>query len=134
MASSTIVKIKVLGLGGHGSLPHKVKDPISCGAFMCTNFHAIKSRLINNQIPFVFTITQFTSGFTYNVFPDEAFMQGTLRAYDEEVKLDILEKIKHVANTTAEMFGLKADVEIIYLYPAVINHEKEAGHVERLAK
>ena len=48
MASSTIVKIKILGLGGHGSLPHKVRDPISAGASMLNSFHVIKSRLINN--------------------------------------------------------------------------------------
>jgi hippurate hydrolase len=36
MASSTIVKVNVVGLGGHGSLPHKVKDVISTAAFILT--------------------------------------------------------------------------------------------------
>ena len=89
MASSTIVTIKVKGKGGHGSLPHKVNDPISAGALMLTSFHSIKARLINNSIPFVFSITQFKSGFTFNVFPDEAFIQGSIRAYNEEVLEDV---------------------------------------------
>lgn len=134
MASATNVKIKVLGKGGHGSLPHKVKDPITAGAYILNNFHAIKSRLINNQAPFVFTITQFTSGFTYNVFPDEAFMQGSIRAYSEDILSEVIEKVKLIATSTAEAFGCKAEVEIIRLYPATVNHEAEAGHVERLAR
>lgn len=83
MASSTIVNIKVIGLGGHGSLPHKVKDPISAAAYVLSNLHAIKSRFIDNKENFVFTICKFQSGFTYNVFPDEAILSGTIRAYNE---------------------------------------------------
>ena len=61
-------------------------------------------------------------------------MQGSLRAYSEEVKYEVVEKIKKIATASAEMFGCKAEVEIIYLYPAVVNHEIQASHVERIAK
>jgi len=57
MSSSTIIKIRVKGLSGHGSMPHKCRDPISASAAILNGFHAIKSRLINNVVPFVFTIT-----------------------------------------------------------------------------
>lgn len=39
----------------------------------------------------VFTICHIQSGHTYNVFPDEAFMEGTARTYDEKVT-DLLEE------------------------------------------
>jgi amidohydrolase len=84
MASSTIVNIKIVGLGGHGSLPHKVKDPITAGAYVLNALHTIKSRNVDNKENFVFTITKFVSGHTYNVFPDEANMSGTIRAYNDE--------------------------------------------------
>jgi metal-dependent amidase/aminoacylase/carboxypeptidase family protein len=29
MAASTIIKIKVVGRGGHGSVPHKIEDVIT---------------------------------------------------------------------------------------------------------
>ena len=73
-ASSTIVKITIEGKGGHGSTPHLIKDPISAGAAIINNLHLIKSRFIENSANFVFTITNFESGHTYNVFPDSAFM------------------------------------------------------------
>ena len=31
-ASGTLVKIKILGQGGHGSTPHKLNDPIAAAA------------------------------------------------------------------------------------------------------
>jgi metal-dependent amidase/aminoacylase/carboxypeptidase family protein len=82
MASSTVVKITVKGKGGHGSVPHMINDVISAGAAILQNLHTIKSRCVDSKDNCIFTLTQFTSGFTYNVFPDEAFMQGTIRAYN----------------------------------------------------
>lgn len=82
MASSTMVRIKVIGKGGHGSVPHMLNDVISAGAAILNNLHTVKSRCIDSKENFIFTLTQFTSGFTYNVFPDEAFMQGTIRSYN----------------------------------------------------
>ena len=46
MAAVSLVKIKVVGKGGHGSVPHMIKDVISAGAAILTNLHTIKSRCI----------------------------------------------------------------------------------------
>ncbi len=31
-SNSTVVKIRVIGKGGHGSLPHRIRDPITAGS------------------------------------------------------------------------------------------------------
>jgi metal-dependent amidase/aminoacylase/carboxypeptidase family protein len=59
MASATIVKIRVLGKGGHGSMPHMVKDVISAGAAIFTNLHTVKSRCIDSKENFTFTLCHF---------------------------------------------------------------------------
>ena len=82
MSIVCLVKIKVIGKGGHGSTPHLLKDVITAGAAIVNNLHTIQSRCIDAREHFIFTITNFSSGFTYNVFPDEAFMQGTIRSYN----------------------------------------------------
>lgn len=82
MASSTMVKIKVIGKGGHGSVPHMIKDVISCGAAIISNLHTVKSRGIDSKENCVFSITKFDAGYTYNVFPDEATILGTIRTYN----------------------------------------------------
>lgn len=81
-AEVSTVKIKVIGHGGHGSAPHKTRDPINASAFILTAFNAIKSRCIHSKENFTFTICNIESGSTYNVMPTEAFMQGTVRTYN----------------------------------------------------
>ena len=134
MAGSVIVKITIKGLGGHGSTPHLLRDPITPAAYLHTALHSIKSRSVDSKQNCVFTICQFTSGHTYNVFPDEAFMQGTIRYYDDATCNVIKERIRTLSEHTAKAHNCEAVVEIIDLYPPVINHEKETNIVESIAK
>ncbi|CDW83506.1 amidohydrolase [Stylonychia lemnae] len=134
MAQVSVVRINVVGRGGHGSLPHLVNDVITASAFILNNLHTIKSRCIHNKENFVFTICQVDSGFTHNVFPDKSFMQGTIRSYNNEVLKKIKEKIVLIAETTAETYGCKATVDVFDMYPATINHPTETQHIQRLAK
>ena len=41
-------------------------------------------------------MTSFNSGTTFNVFPDDAILQGSLRTYSDEVKDAVKEKIKTI--------------------------------------
>ena len=67
-------------------------------------------------------MTQFTSGFTYNVFPDDAFIQGSIRAYNHSVVDLVKAKIKKITESTSDAMGCKAEVKFIDMYPSVINH------------
>ncbi|TNV78201.1 hypothetical protein FGO68_gene7263 [Halteria grandinella] len=133
MAQVNIVKIKVIGKGGHDSVPHMLNDVISAGAAILNALHTVKSRCVDSKENFVFTLTQFTSGFTYNVFPDEAFMQGTIRSYNVKTAEHIMSKIRQIAENTALAMGCKAEVDIIDMYPPTVNHAKETEHVIRVA-
>ena len=131
-AASTVVKIKILGQGGHGSTPHKLTDPISAANAVYSALHTIASRNICSRKNFVFTITNFTAGHTYNVFPDEAFMQGSIRSYDAETQEKVISRIEKICKDIASAMECKAEVEITRLYPAVVNPAIETEHVKRL--
>ena len=132
-AAVTIVKIKIIGQGGHGSTPHKLVDPISCANQIYQAFHSIKSRNVCSRKNLVFTICNFTSGHTFNVFPDSAFMQGTIRSYDIDARERTIERIETITKSISEAMECKCELDIERQYPAVINHEKETDHVKRLA-
>lgn len=134
MASSTTVKIRVVGQGGHGSVPHMLKDVITCGGAIINNLHTIKSRCVDSKENFIFSITKFDSGFTYNVFPDDATILGTIRTYKQEVLNLVKEKLQHIARQTAETFGCQVEFELNDKYPPTVNHETETEHVIRIAK
>lgn len=101
MASISGVKVTVKGKGGHSSVPHFWQDVISCGASIVNNLHQIKSRHIDSRENLVISITQFHGGNANNVMPDEAFIDGTIRCYSNEVFKTAKEKITLIANSTA---------------------------------
>ena len=132
-AASTIVRIKVIGHGGHGSAPHKTRDPINASAFMLAGLNAIKARCVHSKENFVFTITNITSGSTFNVMPTEAFVQGSIRTYNTETLDFVISKIKQIAESTAEAHDCRAEVEITKLYPPTYSHDTEVENIRRVA-
>lgn len=133
-AASTVVDIKIIGQGGHGSSPHKLKDPISAAVMVHQALLTIKSRNIDSRDNIVFSICQFNSGHTYNVFPDFAELKGSIRSYDKETLAKMKERIRVIAESVAEAHECKAEVNLIDLYPAVVNHKEQTDHVIRIAK
>ncbi|TNV78086.1 hypothetical protein FGO68_gene5802 [Halteria grandinella] len=133
MASSSMVTIKIKGQGGHGSVPHMLKDVISCGAAVISNFLALKSRMVDSKENCIFSITKFDSGFTYNVFPDEATILGTIRTYNPSTLATIHSKLKQIIFNTVQAFGCTAELDINDKYPPTVNHPRETDHVIRLA-
>ena len=93
-AAVTLVKITIKGKGGHASAPHKLTDPITAAAMIHSAFNSIKARNMDSRRNIVFTICNFKAGHTTNVYPDSAFMQGTIRSYDEETLVRMKERIK----------------------------------------
>ena len=83
-ANSTQLKIVVHGRGGHGSAPHNLADPISCASEIIQALHTIKSRNLDSRKNVVLSVTHFEAGHTFNVVPDSALIEGTLRTYDSE--------------------------------------------------
>lgn len=75
-AQASILKIKITGQGGHGSTPHKLVDPISCAMQVFEALHTIKSRNVDSAQNVVINIGKVKSGSIYNVFPDEAIIEG----------------------------------------------------------
>jgi hippurate hydrolase len=108
----TLVKIRIVGHGGHGSSPHKTRDPINAAAFVLTALNVIKSRVIHSKENFTFTICNISGGSTYNVMPSECFMQGTLRTYNEAVRIKVCERIREIAMSTAVAHDCEAVVDL----------------------
>ena len=96
-AASTVVKIKIIGQGGHGSTPHKLTDPIAGANAVYSALHTIASRNIDSRENFVFTICNVQAGHTYNVFPDEAMMEGSIRAYSRDVQEKVISRIEKIS-------------------------------------
>ena len=126
MASFDKFVIKVKGNGCHGSTPEKGVDPINIAAHIIVNLQEVIAREIPAVKPSVLTIGHVEAGFAYNVIPSEAFIEGTIRALEEDVRQQLARRIEEIAKATAATFRGDADVEIVWGAPPVINHAEMA--------
>lgn len=111
MASSDRFKITVTGKGSHGAEPHRGIDPIVISSQIILGLQAIDSRRIDPLEPIVVTIGQIHSGTRFNVVPDRAEMEGTLRTLSATTRTDARRLIVEISEGVAKSAGATAKVE-----------------------
>jgi amidohydrolase len=134
MAAADEFEIEIQGKGGHGALPHHAVDSVVLGSQLVLNLQQIVSRNVDPLKPAVLTVGSFHSGDAFNVIPDTAYMKGTVRTFNEEVRDLIEARIGQVTKATCEGVGGTATYHFNRGYPAVWNHPEEASRVEILAQ
>ena len=88
MASSDTFRITVHGRQSHGATPWLGIDPIVTAAQIVTNAQVIVSRQLDiNSNPAVVTFGVFDGGQRFNIVPDSARLEGTVRAFDEDMRV-----------------------------------------------
>lgn len=122
MASADSFTIRVKGRQTHGAIPWAGVDPIVIGAEVVLALQTIVSRSVDiTQAPAVVTVGAFNAGNRSNIVPDEAVLEGTVRAFDEKVRADIQRRIRAIATATAEAAGGRAEVSFGLGYPVTVN-------------
>jgi hippurate hydrolase len=134
LASSDVIEIRVVGAGGHASMPHDAIDPIPVACEIVTAMQAMVTRTISVFDPAVITIANIVAGTTNNIIPEDAFLKGTLRTLSERTREKAHEGIRRVAEHVAAAHGCKAEVEIIRGFPVTVCTPKEVELAERTAK
>jgi amidohydrolase len=121
MAGAEIVKIKVIGRGGHGAVPSLAVDPVYCAAEIVGALQGIISRNLHPLKTAVLSICTIHGGEAFNVIPPYVEMSGTVRTFEKEVRTLILSRLEETAKKVAEGLGCKVELEITPLTPATIN-------------
>jgi amidohydrolase len=108
-ANADFVNITVRGVGGHGALPHKTKDPIVLSAEIINALQTIASRENNPLDPVVVTVGSIHGGTKHNIIPDEVKMQINVRTYKPDVRERVLAAIDRIAKGIAIAAGIPAE-------------------------
>ncbi len=130
MASASSFVLRIIGKGGHGAKPSKSIDPIVIGANIVNAVQNITSRMTDPLKPGLISITQFTSGNTFNVIPGEAILKGTIRALDTETEKILPQKLEQVIKGVVSSFNAEYQLTIEKGVDAVINDSGLTAHVE----
>ena len=128
MAASDELRFRVRGTGGHGAMRKQLKDPVAAGAELLTRLIAL------NGEECVLSIGRVEAGGATNIVPDEIYMEGTLRTFDERERGIIHRRIEIIAADIDARHGVKTEVTIGRGYPCVVNDEILVKQATALAK
>ncbi len=125
MAGTGDFKITVKGKPSHGSTPWNAIDPIVVSAQIINSLQTIVSRNMNlTENPSVVTVGAITGGNRFNIISEQAEMLGTVRTFTDEDEKMVFNRVKLIAEKTAEAAGATAVVELPYSthYPVTFNN------------
>ncbi|MFN3989763.1 MAG: amidohydrolase [Erythrobacter sp.] len=105
-SSSDSLDIRVPGIGTHGAAPHLGRDPVYIASQIVTALQSIDSREIGPLTPVVVTVGSFHAGSKHNIISDEAMLQVTVRANDEETREQVIAAIERIALNIGKAHGL----------------------------
>ena len=103
MASSDALEMTITGRQGHGGMPWNTVDPIATSALVISGLQTVVSRKANlTASPAVVSIGTINGGTNANIVPETVQMTGTIRAYDDGVRVRIHRDIRVAAEKIAE--------------------------------
>lgn len=134
MAQPDKFTIRVIGKGGHGSMPHQTVDPILVASQLVMNIQSIVSRNVDPLKPVVVSFGTVNGGTIYNIIPGEVKLTGTVRSFAPEVQSLAERRLKEISESTCRAFGAAAEFQYEKGYPAVVNEEAMVDFVAGVAE
>jgi hippurate hydrolase len=133
MASADRLTIQIEGHGGHAARPHLTIDSVLVGAQIINQIQSIVARNVDPLQSAVISICMFQAGSTDNVIPQTAFLRGTARSLNPQVR-DVLEsRLREVVEGTARLYGAKVAFTYKRDYPVTRNHERQTAFASAVA-
>lgn len=124
MASCDELFMTIKGKGGHGAHPHQNIDPIAIAAQIITALQQIVSRNADPRTPTVLSWGKIIGNGATNVIPEEVYLEGTFRTFDEKWRAEAHSRMVKMAVGIAESMGASCDFEVRKGYPFLINEAK----------
>lgn len=133
MASTDEFTITITGKGSHAAMPHLGTDPIVAGAQLVTMLQGIVSRNIDPLSALVVSVTQFHAGNTYNVIPETASINGTIRALADEPRRHAEQRLREITKHLCDAAGCSYEIDFRTGYPVTVNDRTATQKAVRIA-
>ena len=109
-ASADSFTLTVKGKGGHAASPETAIDPIVASAYIITALQTLISRETSPFSPAVITLGTIHAGTAFNIIPEKAVMQGTMRSFNAEHRAKLLRRINEVVTGVATSLGASCEM------------------------
>ena len=116
--------VKLIGKGGHGSMPHTANDAIVAGANLIMALQTIVSRRLSPFENGVVTVGSFDGAGTFNIIKDKIESTGDVRAMSENTMKKIEEQINIISQGIAKTYSMDIEYNFLIDYP-ILNNDKK---------
>ena len=120
-ASADAFKVTVHGKGCHGARPEEGIDPINIITHIHLALQTINSRERNQKEPLILTIGQLIAGTAENIIPNDGYLTGTIRAFNQEVRVHAKRRLEEISKGIAATFGATAEIQWYTEFAPTIN-------------
>jgi amidohydrolase len=134
MAGADFFDIKIRGYGAHGAMPERSKDAVVIAMSLGQALQTIVSRNVDPLQAAVLSITQIHAGSAYNVIPGDAWLCGTVRAFSDEARALIRERMRELCAGIAAAFDVEIEADIRDTFGVLVNKEEQSKVVEDVAR
>ncbi|MGN4424933.1 M20 peptidase aminoacylase family protein [Bacillus cereus group sp. MYBK30-1] len=121
MAGVDRFEIEIHGVGTHAAVPDAGVDPIVASSQIVMALQTIVSRNINSSHNAVVSVTNIHSGNTWNVIPEKATLEGTVRTFQAETREKIPALMERIIKGVSDALGVKTEFRFYPGPPAVQN-------------
>ncbi|NWK68683.1 M20 peptidase aminoacylase family protein [Bacillus paramycoides] len=121
MAGVDRFEIEIHGVGTHAAVPDAGVDPIVASSQIVIALQTIVSRNISSSHNAVVSVTNIHSGNTWNVIPEKATLEGTVRTFQAETREKIPALMERIIKGVSDALGVKTEFRFYPGPPAVQN-------------
>jgi len=115
--------LHISGTGSHAAHPHQGNDPVVIAAQIVSAAQTLISRNTPSAENAVLSITQLHSGSAWNVIPESAWLEGTVRTFSAGTRERIEQRFRELVNGISAAFAAEITISWQAGPPAVINDE-----------
>ena len=117
-------RIWITGTGCHGSVPQNGADALLAGVSLVQNLQSVITRESDPLKPTVMTIGIFRSGSAFNILPEHAYIEGSIRVLEEPQREVNRSAISRIARAAADSYRCTVRTEFECTAKVVYNNER----------
>ncbi|MFT9100104.1 MAG: amidohydrolase [Zymomonas mobilis subsp. pomaceae] len=134
MANVDRFEINLAGTGAHAAYPENGTDVIVAAAEIINSLQTIVSRNVSSHESAIISVTRFNAGSGWNILPEKAALEGTVRTHSRELRKEIQSRMTDVIYYMAKAMGVGAEFIWHEGPPAVINTPYWADFSKKIAQ
>ena len=133
MAAVDEFTVTFKGKGAHAAMPQSGRDPVVALAHAVTALQSIVSRNTDPLKELVISVTQLRAGTAFNIIPETAWMNGTIRSFDSTVWANIPHQFERVVRGVAAAMDCEATILFERGNKPTVNEPRHCGFVRAAA-